>query len=788
MKWVWRGFLVVFVLVLLAGGGSYLWLRSSLPKTDGTLALPGLSAPVTIGRDDRGIVQIRAETEADAYFALGFAHAQDRLFQMDFMRRLGAGRLSEVIGAAALGTDRLMRTLGLYRLAETNLPYLAPEVQAALTAYSAGVNAFLDHRSGALPPEFQAFWYSPEPWQPTDSLVWGRLMALHLSNNWRNELLRQGIAQHLTAEQLEFLWPALPDGAGQTEVGWLPDSVRGIDDHLLGRAAHDLAVLPHVYGASNSWAVDGRRTASGAPLLANDPHLGLTAPIQWYLARIETPTLTITGGTAPGVPFTLVGHNGRVAWGFTTTHSDTQDLFVEQVAPNDPNRYLTPAGAKPFEQREEVIRVRGGANIALTVRATDHGPVVSDADMAAVPGQVLALAWPGFRADDLTAQAIYRMNHAADADSFYDALRDFHSPQQNIVYAAEDGTIGFVAAGRVPVRKALFAGSQVPAPGWTGAYDWTGFLPFEDLPKAIDPSAGWIATANNDIRPEGYPHFLTARWEEPYRARRIAELLDGKTSHTADGMAAMQLDIVSLAARELLPPMLAAARGGASRHEAVLRRLGRWDFRMDRTRPEPLIFLTWLGEANRRIFTDELGVFYADYGPWNLEKVGSVLDTEESWCDNIATEAEETCPEQFAAALDDAQAALAEAYGDDPGEWRWGEAHQAHFPHPVLEAAPVIGRWLETPVATDGDSYTLNRGTPRIRPGSVTYPHVHGPGLRAVFDFADLDHSQFIIATGQSGNPLSPHYADLVPRWRDGEFLTIVGETKQVLTLRPTQR
>lgn len=833
MRWVRRGLLAILVLVLLVVGAGYLWLRSSLPQTEGTLALPGLAAPVTIGRDGLGIVQIRAESEADAYFALGFTHAQDRLFQMDFMRRLGAGRLSEVVGASALGIDRTMRTLGLARVAEANLPLLAPEVQAALTAYSAGVNAFLDHRSGALPPEFQLFWYRPEPWRPADSLLWGRLMALHLSDNWQSELLRQSLAEHLSAKQLNFLWPALPQSDGRTEVGWnevencaapderdipsfltLPRKERGnvlggkqlslpfaaggrgrgetdicLSRHTLDRTI--LATLPRSLGASNSWAVAGRLTASGKPLLANDPHLGLTAPIQWYLAQIETPTLTITGATAPGVPFTLIGHNGQVAWGFTTTHSDTQDLFVERLAPDDPARYLTPKGPEPFEVREEVIHVHGGADVALTVRATAHGPVVSDADQAGPPDQVLALAWPGLREDDMTAQAIYRMNHADTAAALHAALRDFHSPQQNIVYAAEDGTIGFVAAGRVPVRKALFAGSQAPVPGWTGDYDWTGFLPFEALPQSIDPPSGWIATANNDITPEGYPHFLTARWEEPYRARRIAELLDGKTGLTAGGMAAMQLDTVSLAARELLPPMLAAAKDGASPQEMALDRLSRWDFRMDRAKPEPLIFLTWLAEASRRIFADELGAYYSDYGPWNLDQIGTVLgadDAGEPWCNDTTTEAEETCPAQLAAALDDALSALAEAYGDDPDEWRWGDAHQAHFPHPVLESVPVIGEWLETPIATDGDSFTLNRGTPRIRPGSVAYPHVHGPGLRAVFNFADLDRSRFIIATGQSGNPLSPHYADQTRRWRDGEFLTIVGEADQVLTLQPAAR
>lgn len=788
IPWIRRGALAAAVLLLLAAGGGYLWLRTSLPQTEGTLDLPGLAAPVELRRDAHGLVRIRAENEADAYFALGFAHAQDRLFQMDIMRRLGAGRLSEVFGARAIEADRTMRTLGLYRAAEANLPRLAPEVRAALDAYSAGVNAFLQTRRGSLPPEFVLLFYRPEPWRPADSLVWGRLMAFHLSGNWREELLRARLSQRLKPDQLDFLWPAMPDDDGRIEA-----SV--VDPSVLDRMAAALAVLPRSYGASNNWAVSGALTATGKPLLANDPHLAFGAPIQWYLARIETPTLSVTGATAPGVPFTLIGHNGRVAWGFTTTHSDTQDLFVERLVPDDPSRYLTPTGSEPFATREETIRVRGGEDIALTVRATRHGPVVSDIGMApdgmAGRDQVVALAWPGLRTDDLTAEAIYRMNRAGDAAAFRAALRDFHSPQQNILYADREGSIGFVAAGRVPVRKSLMAGSQMPAPGWTGGYDWTGYLPFEALPQAVDPPSGWLATANNNVTPADYRHFIAARWEEPYRIQRIVELLDGATGLTGDRMAAMQLDILSPAARDLLPPMLAAARAGGSAPRAMLDLLERWDYRAARDRPEPLIFLTWQREAARRIFADEMGPLFFEYWSWNLDQVASVLSADDpaaaAWCDDVETIGSiETCAEQFAAALDDARSILAAAYGENPAEWRWGAAHRAFFRHPLFDRIPVLGNWLAVPrVETDGDNYTLNRGTPQIPPEGVLFPHVHGSGLRAVFDLADLDRSRFIIAGGQSGNPFSPHYADLVRPWRDGELVTLAGEADRVLTLRP---
>ncbi|HLB81223.1 MAG TPA: penicillin acylase family protein, partial [Dongiaceae bacterium] len=633
MRGLRRAGLALLVLLPAVLAAGFLWLRSSLPQTVGTVALDGLAAPVEIVRDADGIVTIRAASDADAYFALGFAHAQDRLFQMELMRRVGAGRLAEIVGEDAVDLDRRMRTLGLYRLAEANLPLLAPEVQAAAAAYSAGINAFLERRRGALPPEFYILRHRPEPWRPADSLVWGRLMAWQLSGNWRDERLRDRLARRLDPERLESLWPALPESGAAARSGGL--------DPRPGTGAADFAsrLFPIPPGASNNWVVAGRRTASGRPLLANDLHLPFGMPIQWYLARIETPTLSITGATAPGVQFTLIGHNGRVAWGVTTTHSDTQDLFVEKLAPGDAGRYLTPDGPAPFATRTETIKVRGGADVTLTVRETRHGPVVSDIGLAdARPGEAVALAWPALRADDMTAQAVYRLNRAGDAAEFRAALAEFHSPQQNFVFADADGAIGFVAAARVPVRKALFAGSQMPAPGWTGDHDWTGFLAFEALPqrfvaagdprvKPEDAPPGWIATANNRIVADGYPHFIAARWPADHRVRRIAELLYASNPGTAEDMAAMQQDELSLGARDLLPAMLAdTPRANLDARAAqALALLAAWDRRMDRNRPEPLIFTAWLARLHRRIYADELGEMYAEAAGWNLETVAPPL-------------------------------------------------------------------------------------------------------------------------------------------------------------------
>lgn len=783
-RWIGRIAAVAFGLAFVIAVGAYLWLRTSLPQTDGEVRVLGIAAPVEILRDAAGIPTIRASNERDGYFALGYAHAQDRLFQMEFMRRYGAGRLSEVIGPATLDLDKRMRTLGLYRAAEANLRELPEEVAAAFNAYAAGVNAFLETHPGALPIEFQILRHRPEPWVPADSLVWGRLMALQLSDNWRAELLRYRLSRRLSPARLEALWPAQPDGADTASVDLpmaLPVELAGLE-----------LPVPPLGGASNSWAVDGSRTASGKPLLANDPHLALTVPSQWYLARIETPEGTVAGATAPGVPFVVIGHNDRVAWSFTTTHSDTQDLFLEKVVPGDPDRYVTPEGDSLFITREEVIKVRGEPDLRHTVRQTVHGPVVSDLvpDLEGLgPDLVISLQWPGFREDDRSAVALYRMGKAHDAAEFREALRLFDCPQQNIVFADIDGTIGFVAAGRMPIRKMLAASGQMPALGWTGDFEWIGFVPFEELPQTLNPPGGVIVTANNDIRPPGYPHFIAARWEEPFRARRIEQMLEGRTGLTAADMAAMQMDDLSLPARDLLPALLeeiAMSRLDGAAAQAV-DILAAWDYRMDRNSAAPLIFSAWLRELDARAFASELGPLYEDFVLSQSNGAGTLTSFEgslDAWCGIAIQAARQACRSEFAPALEAAVAALSEAYGEDPTSWRWGDTHRARFAHPLLDRIPPLGRLFAVEVETDGGNYTVNRGT--ARPGTViSFQHVHGASLRVVYDLADLDSSLFILPTGQSGNPLSPHYLDLVERWRDGAFLTIVEAEADRLILVP---
>ena len=783
MRGLWRriglGLLVLPALLLVAAGGGFLWLRSGLPRDEGTLRLAGLTAPVTVIRDRDGVPLIRATSEADAYFALGFVHAQDRLWQMELHRRIPAGRLAELFGAQALPVDRLMRTIGLYRRIVASMDGLPPEVRRALAAYAAGVNAWLAARTGPLPPEFLLVGLTPEPWRPVDALAWGALMTMRLSGNWRGELLRARLARRLGPTRLKVLFPDAADDTPAT----LPDR-RALYRRLpLDRlwAALPRCTVPST--ASNEWVVSGRRSATGKPVLANDPHLGFTAPGLWYLARIETPELKLTGATVPGVPFTILGHNGTIAWGFTTTTSDVEDVFIEKLDPTDPTRYLTPDGPRRFTRRTETIKVRGGTDVTLEIRETRHGPVLDGLLPAdpALPGRgyVLALAATYLAPDNGTATAMYRLNRARDWRGFVAALRSWSAPQQNIVYADIQGNIGFYAPGRVPIRRA--GDGFMPAPGWTGSHDWIGVIPFAALPNVYNPAGGVIVNANNRVVPPGYPYFISRDWSLPYRANRILKMLATRPRLTLDGAARMQADIRSLMARDMLPLLLRFPATGARdrKARAVLRR---WDGAMDRTRPEPLIFSAWMRALARALFADETGALY----PARLRRRPRVLRTmltrDTRWCDDVRTTARrESCGARVAAALATALADLTKRYGAEMKSWRWGAAHRASFRNRVLERVPVIGGWANIDIATDGGDFTVNRGT--TNPGDAKHPfrHVHGAGFRAIYDLSDLGRSRFMQATGQSGNPFSRHYRDLNRRWRDFDTLRLSASPKALL-------
>jgi penicillin G amidase len=790
-RWLIRLALIVVLPLVVILAGLWYWCSTSLPQISGTIALDGLNAPVEIMRDKYGIPHIFAQTDSDALFALGYVHAQDRLWQMEQTRRAGTGRLSEIFGPATLTFDRISRTLGLGRAAEAAVEALDPQGRALLDAYCAGVNAYIRDHRGAWPPEFLLLGTAPEPWRPADSLVWGELMAVQLSGHWRQALLRARLLKRLSPEQVEQLWPPYPDEAPVTLAG---DA--GLFRALPLAALDAAAALLDGRGASNAWVVDGAHSETGKPILANDPHLGFSLPILWYLATIETPDLHLAGVTTPGVPVVVLGHNDRIAWGMTTTTGSVEDLFIERLDSQDVGRYQTPEGPLPFRTRAETIAVHGAPDDKLTVRETRHGPVLSDLfeDLSAVAerGTVIALSATWLQPGNKTAEALMQLNRARDWSGFTAALKDFGAPEQNLTYADVDGNIGFYAAGLVPIRKA--GDGRLPVPGWSGEYDWTGFIPFEELPHGFNPASGRFLNANNRVTPPGYPYLITRDgWDQPYRAERIAALLDATPKASLERFAAMQADSVSLAARDLLPFLAAATPTGLA-GQKMLERLKSWDGVMDRQKPEPLVFSAWLRELNRGLFADRMGeAFGAFWGP-RASLVKAVFTGHPEWCakPGAAKPAPEDCRVQSTEALDRAMAWLAERYGRDPSLWRWGDAHRAEFRSRVLDHLPMGGRFIDIRFPADGGDYTLNRGAYDLTDAAEPFDDIHGAGYRAIYDLADLGGSQFIIATGESGNPLSRHFGDLSDLWRRYDYLrldqshdTLAHDGEGMLTLRP---
>ena len=646
----------------------------------------------------------------------------------------------------------------------------------ALDLYAAGVNFCLENWQGPLPVEFRALGYRPEPWRPADSLVWAKLQALQLSGNFREELLRSRLMTALSPQQLREIFPA---GSEPATLAALPEPDA---PQLAALAERVAAALPAPAGpatASNEWVVDGAHSASGKPVLANDPHLGLQAPILWYLARIETPELTLSGATVPGVPFHILGHNGTVAWGATSTGSDTQDLFVERLAPDDPGRYQTPLGAVAFQTRDETIRLHDGTNRTVTIRSSRHGPILPEdtplANPKAAPGYVLALAFTGLSDKDTSIEALFRLNRARDWKGFTAALRLYQTPQLNFTYADTGGTIGFISPGLVPVRAR--GRGVLPVPGWTGAWEWTGTIPFESLPQAVNPPSGRFVNANNAPVGPGYPYLLAARWPEPFRAQRIGALLDKTGPQSVAASVAMQTDILSPPARTLLPLMLPQTGPDTealsrTAQKAVLL-LRAWNFQAGRNQAAPLIFSWWLRELNRDLFAERLGPMFRDY--WNLHPgvILHILSEAPAWCDRLGHPHSRSCSELLRTSLESTVLALAARHGDDPANWRWGNEHRAALDHPLFGRIPGLRRLFAIGAPADGDAFTLNRGGTPVADDDAPFADVHGPGLRAVYDLADLEQSLFMIATGQSGNPLSPYYRDLVQPWRDGSMIAL---------------
>ena len=745
----------IVVVALLLLGGAYLYLAQSLPKTAGEIALSGLGARVEIIRDRHGIPHVFAASLEDVHFALGFVHAQDRLWQMEMNRRIGSGRLAEVLGPAALETDRFMRTLGLRRVAEANLERYDAQTRELLDAYAAGVNAFLATRP-VLPLEFWILWFSPERWTPADSVVWTKVMALDLGGNWRSEVLRMRLSRVLPTERIqEFLAPYPGDAPAR-----LPDLnalYSGLEKKLAPEKVFSEAPAADAVGGSNSWVVSGARSASGKPLLANDPHLGLTAPPVWYFAHLNAPGLDAIGGTLPGVPAVLVGRNARIAWGLTNTGADVQDLYLERLD-------------SPFSEREEIIKVKGAADERLRVRMSRHGPVISEVSRSAVEaaprGYAVSLAWTALAEDDLTMQAALKLPRASNWQEFLAGARELHAPAQSASYADVDGNIGAMTAGRIPRRKpANDLHGLAPAPGWDARYDWAGYVPFEELPRTFNPAGGTVVLANHKVTPPKYPHHITYEWQPPYRARRIQELLGTAERHDLASFRRMQADVVSLAARELLPRFLAAR---------PVEKLQGWDGSMAADREEPLIMAAWWRELARALYADEMGEAFRANWSARAVFISNVLASQPHWCDHARTTPVETCNELLGQSLERALAGIQNRYSN------WGEAHVARHRHRPFTRNEWLARVFDIRTPSGGDAYTVNAGAMDFNDEAEPFANRHAPSLRMISDLADPQASLFIHSGGQSGNPLSSQYRNFTPAWARGEYVPMLTERRRL--------
>lgn len=795
------------MVALATGSAIALWYRSAtLPSS--SVALAYQSASVQLDRDRFGLPTIRAQTEAAALYALGVAHAQDRLWQIVFNRRVAQGRLSELLGARTIDTDRFIRTLGIYRRAEQLAAQLDPDTGQLLDAYVAGINHVLA-TAEPLPPEFPLTGAAaPAPWTRADSLSWMLLMAWDLSaQSHRNELTRLRLAQQLDQASIDDLRPPYPGdprpamanyveryrllgvGAKKPRNDAAPKAHSALGEEPSAERSGEHWALAIGTGegiGSNNWVVSGAHTRSGLPLLANDPHLGLYAPSTWYAARISAPGIEAAGATMPGVPYIIIGRTRNVAWGVTNTGPDVQDLYIERLRPDDHAQYQTPDGYQRFQERVETIHVKGQAPVTHTVRSTRHGPVLSGLTPAidqalASDAHVLSMRWTALDGDDATLRAVRHMNRAANADEFIAALRDWTVVQQSFVFADVHGVIGMLAPGRVPVRRAdNDLRGLTPAPGWDARYDWVGHIAFEDLPRVINPPDGLIVTANHKITRPGYAPHLTHEWFLPYRAQRIDSLLRARKDHTVESFAAIQADVTSLAARDLIAALNALQpliQPDTPAGRLALERLSAWDGAMRADAPEPLLLHAWLRALRQRIFGDDLAEVAPDLVATSeltlpLLNVLRGLATARKWCDDQRTARTETCAQLAQESLDATVAELAATSGKDVLGLRWGDVHRAQIDHRPFSAVPVLRSLFGHDIEVGGDSFTVNVAQLSLR-ADAPYTTRHAASIRLVFDLAPEGGDRWIYPGGQSGNPLSPHYDDLLRRWQRVELLPL---------------
>ena len=792
-RWLLRLVLVMIFMIVGTFGLAYYFASRSLPDYDAEFVGRGLNAPVEIVRDNANVPHIFGESDADVYFALGFAHAQDRMWQMTMLRRTAQGRLSELFGERTLEIDKVIRRYDIYNLAVASVDDQDEPTTIALDAYAAGVNAWLaEVNAGARgrgAPEMWLFNHPVSPWQPADSLAILKLMALQLTSHLEREVLRARTSLMLPSARLVDLLPDDPStgvAALPHYAQLVPNLPRYTPNMRLAYGSLNPSKTPQLAGASNAWAASIDRSAAGATLLANDPHLGLTAPTIWYLARLELQSGGIIGGTIPGMPVVLTGRSADLGWGLTSSYLDDQDVFLEELNPGNVTEYRTQNGWTPFRTRESIIRVKDAPAVTVKLRWSVNGPIMPAAqyDLGSITpaGHVTAIGWTALSDKDTSMSAGLAISRAYSVQDAIAAGENYIAPSQNLILA-DRNQIAMKTIGAIPARDAAHQSKgRLPSYGYLPQNRWKGRQPYVDNPEFINPQGGILGNTNNKISDKPFPNHVSFEWGDSQRINRWQRLMQSRAVHTRESFIEAQLDTVSYTARSLLPLIGAdlwftgaAAVDGTSerRRQQALELLAAWNGEMNEHLPEPLLYAAWLRHLQDRLIRDEMGPLTSEFthpNPLFIERVFRDVDGASVWCDVLQSAPVETCTDIARLALDDALIWIDENVGGTVASLRWGDLHQAAHDHPVLGTAPVLNWFVNIRQSTSGGDNTLQRGL-TSGTGPNPFQNVHSAGYRGVYNFADPDSSVFVSATGQSGHPLSRYYDNLGELWRRGEYI-----------------
>ena len=836
LKRLGLGILIIFI--LLGAGGTFFFksylpntvAQKSFPQIDGEIQLDGLNGPVDIYRDPMGIPHIYAATQHDLFFAQGYVHAQDRFWQMDAWRHIGSGTLSEMFGSGQVETDTFLRTLGWRITAEQEYAGLDADSKAIIDSYTEGVNAYLkDHDKTALSLEYAILGllspdYKIQAWTPIHSLTWGKAMAWDLRGNMGEEIERAVLLKTLTPEQVAELFPAYPKdhpvivnniGDGTSANSAMQPKAFDIPDETLRALEHNASLLDLALGpagdgiGSNSWAISGSRTSTGRPLLANDPHLGIQMPSIWYQAHLECKPITdacpynVAGFTFAGVPGIIIGHNDHIAWGFTNVGPDVMDLYIERVNPDNPNQYEVNGEWVDFETRTETIQVVGGETVDMTVRLTRHGPVISESygplknentdndpeffpfkERAGVelPEQyVIALKWTAL-APSTPFKAIWGFDRAQNWDDFREAAQNFHVPAQNLLYADVDGNIGYQMPGDIPMRAN--GDGTVPVPGWTDEYEWTGFVPFEELPYTFNPVDGYIATANNQVPPSDYSYLITYDWDYGFRAQRIVNLIENAPDKI--DIAYMQLiqgDSFDSNAPLFVPIILQMDELSDNQANAQ-NALKDWDYQNRADSTGAAVFNAFWRHFLQNTFNDQVPEerYYPDGGSrWN-EIMRHMDENSAWWDDKTTTDVTETRADTLRKSFEQGVAELEKMLGNDPTEWNWGEMHASTFRNGTLGESgvpPIEALFNRGPFPTSGGEAIVNATGWSVQDG---YETNWLPSMRMIVDLGNLNNSVTVHTTGQSGHAYHPHYIDMAEMWANIQYYSMSWDQNEVVS------